>query len=215
MEVANFDLLEQQPGTAYLLTRDDLKIAWTNSAFDRFSQHNAGPAGLADQVIGQPLLRFIPAPLAEFYEHLYRAVAESKHPLRHDYQCSSASECRWFSQYVLPELDHIAVINVPMVSDARGAIASVGQWDDFVSPHGFVTQCSHCRRIKHQQTGLWEVFRECFVETPDMPPVSHGLCDLCFTYFFDADRVAPAARAYLTSHEPFQPSALRRLARHE
>ncbi len=205
------DLLEQQADSAYLLSLRGLQVLWTNSAFQRFATENSAGPSSPPAVIGRPILDFVPAPLTLFYRNTYARVSSTGEPARHDYECSSATEVRWFAQYILPEKDQLAIINTRLFTTERGTIASVGDWAPYLSPRGLATQCCHCRRLKNLLVGSWELFQDCFDASEHTPPLTHGLCDLCFSYFFENDAIAPQVATY-TKAVPRPPRAIRWLS---
>lgn len=184
-----YGLLERQPGPAYLLTGPSLRISWVNTAFERVAAHG-GASNLANVVIGRAILDFIPRPLRRFYQALYHRVMMTRTPHRHDYQCSSTDAVSWFRQYVLPEGDSVAVVNARIINRTREPLGALGGWSDYLGTGGLVTQCAHCRRIKNQRHAGWELHRECFEPASNAPQISHGICELCFSYFFERGRVS-------------------------
>lgn len=174
-------LLENHADSAYLVSAESLRILWVNKAFEGFSAANGGNPALVQRVVGRELLGFIPDALRDFYADTYARVLARREPARHDYECSSATQTRWFSQYILPEGDRLAIVNTLLHSADRESTAHEPDWSAYEGPGGLVTQCAHCRRLQNRGTGRWELHADGFSTTA---AVSHGLCELCFAYFF-------------------------------
>jgi len=202
-------LLEGQKDPAYLLSSDGLKILWVNSAFRRFCTANGGDGALAETVIGRSLLDFVPGPLQPFYEKAYSRVFASGEPARHDYECSAPQRVRWFAQYILPDQGRLVILNTVLVSRDRKKLPPVEGWGEYLGPTGFVTQCSHCRRIRNCDRRKWELHEESFVLGVGAPRVTHGLCEVCVSYFFDVDPLSPCPEAMRGGGADQKPSAFR------
>lgn len=187
-------LLESQSDTAYLLSADTLDVLWVNPAFDRFSLDNGGST-LSGDVLGRSVLDFIPDALTRFYEDMYTRVATTGEPARHDYQCSSREDVRWFSQYILPDRGRVAVVNALLWITSQPVLSCVESWSPFTSEDGIVRQCAHCRRLRNFEVGRWQLHAESY-ERVGEAPVSHGICGVCFCYFFGDELVSPNASGY-------------------
>lgn len=203
-------LLQEQRESAYLVSADQFHIMWVNEAFQRFSSTNGGEGTLATSVIGRSLLDFIPAQLRRFYADAYAKVLASGEPARHDYECSSPDETRWFAQYILPDHGHLAIINTVLFAVEREAAPSVADWGPYQAPGGLVTQCGHCRRLKNRNSGRRELHAETFSPTSEAPRMSRGLCELCFAYFFGDGSLTAASVSLEGSAR--RPSAFRWLS---
>lgn len=204
-------LLDEQGGSAYLVSAEHFHVLWVNEAFQVFCTANGGDQTLATSVLGRSLLDFIPQDLREFYMKTYSKVLASGEPARHDYECSSPDELRWFAQYILPDHGHLAIINTMLFTVEREAPPSVSDWGPYQGARrGLVTQCSHCRRIKNRRSRRWELHSETFLPTSETPRMSHGLCELCFEYFFSDEPLTMASVSFDRSTR--RPTAFRWLS---
>lgn len=203
-------LLEEQSESAYLVSPGEFKILWVNEAFQGFCSANGGDGSLSKSVLGRSLLDFVPQELRRFYATAYSKVLASGEPARHDYECSSSTESRWFAQYILPDHGRLAIINTVLFAVEREGPPTVADWGPYLGPGGLVTQCSHCRRIKNREAERWELHAETFSPKSDTPPMSHGLCELCFEYFFGEEFLPTASVSFEGSAQ--RPSAFRWLS---
>ena len=178
MEAKLREAIEADVGTAYALDRG-YRIFWTNPAYAAFSLENGGEEACA--VVGRAVFDFIPTTLQPFYRTLYRTVQSTNTPVRHDYECSSGAAFRRFAQFAIPSGESVVVLNT-LVESADWSLAT-GDWSDYVADTGFVTQCSHCRRLRRPSSSAWDLVGAAF-ERCGEHPVTHGLCPVCMEYFF-------------------------------
>jgi hypothetical protein len=186
----NFDplTLDDEGNVVYGLTAD-LRLAYFNPAWRRFARDNGGVA-LGDDRYGPgtPVLEAISGPLRDFYARAYARVLETGEVWHHEYECSSPDTYRVFHQTVYPlrQRRGLVVVNSLAVSRPHEreahAVAPAGEYA-YRNAEGLITQCSHCRRVQRtDERPHWDWVPEW---VSDMPPeTSHGLCPLCFDYYY-------------------------------
>lgn len=188
--------LEESSATIYGLWAD-LTLAYMNPAWVRFAELNNGQPRVANEWgLGASYLRAIPLSLRPFYtEFLGNTpdVGEAQHPVAHEYECSSATVYRRFSMqaYAMPEREGFVVINSLVVEsqhDSRIRAPHDPERILYEDADGSILQCAHCRRVKVAS----DPFRWDWVPAwVDVSPsaVSHGLCPVCFEYYYAAQPV--------------------------
>lgn len=188
--IQHFDLesLEGQAAPVYGLW-DNYSLACANRAWADFAKENNGDPVIAESWgLGRNVLDAVPSDLKDFYAQNYQSCLKSGDPWNHEYECSSAALYRRFHQIVYPVGDgngllvlQSLVVEVPHDREERPAKQPLQQ--EYENDHGIITQCSHCRRIKHShQERRWDWVPQ-WVET--IPPdTSHGLCEVCLDHYY-------------------------------
>ncbi|MBC7842210.1 MAG: hypothetical protein H7099_07850 [Gemmatimonadaceae bacterium] len=170
----------------------DLTLAYVNPAWTRFAEGNNGEPGIQNEWgIGARYLDAIPGVLRPFYEQFLTATPEpgvSLHPPSHVYECSSPTVFRQYLMQVYPLQKRAGyiVLNALVAESAHDPLSRAPHTPDldmYVDVNGIVTQCSHCRLIRcvGEQT-RWDWVPSWVEEAP--PKTSHGLCEMCFTYYY-------------------------------
>ncbi len=138
------------------------------------------------------MFQAIAPPLQAFYHSLFELAMEDASrfatgPVRHTYECSSASEHRRYqmSVYPLPPRRGVLVVNALVVSgphdlEARPPHPPSG---DYIDARGFARQCAHCRRISNPaQPGRWDWVPAWVERAP--PHTSHTICEPCLLFYY-------------------------------
>lgn len=175
--------LENDPAVIFALDAH-LRIAYCNTAWDRFAASNGGAAFIRPKPIGKPLLDFIGKPLAAYYEAAYHEVLRTGEPWRHLYECSSPTVFRRFAMQVLP-MNGAGLLVVNSLCIERAHDVAHGSFSEaaYRRPDGIVVMCSHCRRTR--RAGIaehWDWVADFVREPPHQ--TSHGLCPPCFEYYY-------------------------------
>lgn len=165
----------------------ELRITYCNPAWNEFARENAGHEVLAQAVVGSPLLDVVAEPLKAFYQGIFRRARDTRQVQEFDYECSSALVYRSFHMQVLPLKEECGFLvthslRVEKPLDFRPASAP----DDarYAGPGGLVVMCCHCRRTRRaRDPQAWD-WVPAYLER--RASVSHGLCAVCFAYFYPA-----------------------------
>jgi len=194
------ETMEQGEGTEIIYgIRPDFRLAYFNDAWVQFARNNGGaPSLMSPECFGLSVLDITPEDLRPFYVELFtRAIASitaRPQSISHEYECSSPDTYRRYAMnlYRLGTGQGLLVVNallVEMPHEARGALPVEPDADSapYLNEHALVVQCAACRRIKHQQRpGRWD-WIPAWVRRPPQR-TSHGLCDLCLSYYYPAKR---------------------------
>ena len=186
--------LEHDPSVIFVLD-SSLRIAYCNTAWDRFAAANGGNDLLRPAPIGRSLVDSIGEPLSAFYESAYQGVLHSLEPWRHFYECSSPATFRKFSMHVLPlrSTGGLLVVNSLCVERPHGLGAGPPSEAAYRQADGLIVMCSHCRRTRRTEAvgrdavgrdaiEQWDWVAEYVAEMP--PRTSHGLCKVCLEYYY-------------------------------
>jgi hypothetical protein len=175
--------LEASRDVAYQLN-SDLRIVYCNPAWDRFALANNGASALSDRVLGSTIMDFVPPELLDFYRAAFASAQDTV--VEFDYECSSPDLYRTFEMQILPieEPSGYAVINALRVEDRMERIRpALVLGPEYVSDAGIITVCSHCRRTRRVDcSDQWDWVPDNL--KPVQRNVSHGLCPICYAYFY-------------------------------
>ncbi len=194
----DLDVLDAHDSTIYGI-HNDLTIGYANSAWMRFAMENAGAESLCDpeNVLGSNILDQISGPLRSYYRELFCGVLRMKKTANTGYECSSPTIMRYYHMEVLtlPTADAdprgLLIINSRKLdpvghSEPRAAVTRA-QPRDYINDHGYIVNCSNCRRFQRaDQPHTWE-WVPAYLNAPPAD-VSHGLCSICLDYYFPASR---------------------------
>ena len=178
------EVLDKSRNVIYLLNAE-LEIVYTNPAWDRFAQDNAGFHVAGAAVHGLNVMSVVPEPLMAFYGRLFSRFEHEHVPMGFDFECSSAGWHRRMRMDVYPQAASGGYL---MVSSLRREVehtakAEVANRARYFSEEGVVTMCSHCRRTRRAVADpTWDWVPQYVAEQPEA--VSHGLCPVCSAYFY-------------------------------
>ena len=163
----------------------DLRIVYCNPAWDRFALANNGGLALSDRVLGSIIMDFIPPELIEFYRAAFASARDAV--VEFDYECSTPDLYRIFQMQILPveEPKGYTVINALTVEEGMEGkrTALVLNPPEYLNEAGIITLCSHCRRSSRIDcSGQWDWVPANL--KPALRNVSHGLCPICYEYFY-------------------------------
>jgi PAS domain-containing protein len=166
----------------------ELRLTYCNPAWDEFARQNHGHEVLATGVVGSLLLAVVAEPLRAFYQGIFARAQATGKVQEFDYECSSAEVFRTFHMQVLPLKEergflvmHSLRVEKPL--DFRPAQAP----DDarYTGPGGLIVMCCHCRRTRRaRDPQTWDWVPAYLQRTAR---VSHGLCGVCFAYFYPSE----------------------------
>ena len=178
--------LDGDVGTTIYGLGPNLTLAYVNPAWATFARANGGDADLAERPLGRSLESAIPPILRIFYlDALAQLVPGAI--WEHIYECSSPTVLRKFRMRcgALAEPGYVVVSNQLLVEQPAPEAA---RYDH----SGMLTQCAHCRRIRHR-SGRWDWVPEMIEHPP--AAVSHGLCPPCFEYHYPTSEPDDPARS--------------------
>ncbi|HKU37914.1 MAG TPA: hypothetical protein VJR89_07200 [Polyangiales bacterium] len=181
---ARFDprSLVQQTSTLVAVDPNGIML-WVNPAWHSFALTNAGAATRARFGIGSSYFAGITGPLRDYYTHLFAEAYSSGCVLQRDYECSSSDVHRAMHLRALPVrgagllLEHSVLRESAMQRTAEAALGV-----RYVNDHGFIVQCSNCRRTRQVDANVWDWVPD-WVASPH-PAASHGLCEVCVAYYY-------------------------------
>jgi hypothetical protein len=189
----NFQLdeLEASEAIVFGLWRD-FSLAYVNPAWVCFADSNDGQPYINDVWgVGSQYLDAIPGKLRTFYEHFLTAApvpGTTLHPAAHVYECSSPTVFRQYRMqvYALRERLGYIVNNALVVERPHDPLTRTPHDPDlpqYVDAVGIITQCSHCRLVRHVGARERWDWVPAWVEHVQ-PNTSHGLCAMCFSYYY-------------------------------
>lgn len=191
-----FDLdgLEAHPESVFAIDSRGM-LLYVNPAWYRFAADNQGEAAVSGSWgVGANFFDAIPEPLKTFYRQLFARTprfGESLEPLSFVYECSSADLYRLFNMlvYALPDDEAgrpagYLVVNSPLEERPHDRKPQPADQRKYVDAQGIVHQCAHCRRVQDVDGGRWDWVPDWVRDPP--ANASHGLCPVCYDYFFAA-----------------------------
>ena len=128
---------------------------------------------------------FIPPELIDFYRAAYASARDAV--VEFDYECSTPDLYRVFQMQILPveQPKGYTVINALTVEEGmeEKRHALVLSSPEYLTEAGIITVCSHCRRSSRIDcSGQWDWVPANL--KPALRNVSHGLCPICYAYFY-------------------------------
>src|SRR5690349_1671320 len=144
-----YELYEHAPAVTYALDRQ-LRIVYCNDAWDRFAESNGGTAVKRPTPYGRNVLDVVPEFLKPLYRSAYLNVFATGRTWEFHYECSSATEYRFFRMSASaspPNDDLVVVVNFLMELRPHGQDRPVRLPDSNIyGGHGErVTMCCLCR----------------------------------------------------------------------
>lgn len=187
LERVGLEVLEAHPASVYALS-PELRLSYVNPAWEGFALANGGAPVLQDWPLGRDVMAAVPQVLRPFYYGLFHEALQGlpQHPLQHAYECSSADVYRRFAMtlYPLEGQAGLLVVNALALEQAHaGRSAQAPEEQAYRAAGGLITQCAHCRMIRHgREPGRWD-WVPAWVRQPPRE-VSHGICDVCLAQYY-------------------------------
>jgi hypothetical protein len=164
----------------------NLELAYLNPAWFRFAAANEGePMISRDWGLGRNVLDSASPVIRPFFEENYARCLRTARPWVHIYDCSSIAVHRLLhlTAYPLANRSGLLVVNSTRIEAPRTRPDGRPVLKHYVDSYGFITQCSHCRRFRRTDVeSRWEWIADWITQMP--PNTCHGLCDVCFPYYF-------------------------------
>jgi hypothetical protein len=175
--------------TAIYAVDADLRLAYLNPAWFRFSDENGGATAI-DRYwdLGRNVLDACAPLLRPFYEAAYGSAMVTGETWEHDFECSAPDVYRIMHQtaYPLPDGGGLLIVNAEVVSSAHDPDARPEQpaiEARYRDEHGLIRQCCHCRMTRRQGAeDRWDWIPEWVAESPKR--TSHGLCAPCRGHYY-------------------------------
>lgn len=157
-------------------------ILWVNAAWRRFAEENGGRP---DAYVPGSYFDGILSPERELYRAIFADALTRGTVYTQEYECSSSDTYRLYQLRALPIdnqaliLEHSPAISHPQSGSGEGTDERLEGYRD---AHGFVLQCSNCRRVRHADTQSWD-WLAALVARP-IPSTTHGTCSLCLGFYW-------------------------------
>ena len=166
----------------YRLDADD-RIVAVNAAWSAFARENE-TAALPDSVVGSAIWRYIAdATTRHIYRQLFEQVRARRQQVRIPFRCDAPALVREMELEIGPEPDGGLTIRSRIVAErARPAIPLL---DPTLSRSGdMLRMCGWCKRVALDDA--WHELEDAVTmqrlfHQPNMPEISHGICDRCET----------------------------------
>ncbi|GAB4318916.1 MAG: hypothetical protein Kow0074_08380 [Candidatus Zixiibacteriota bacterium] len=179
----------QDSGNCLYVVDSDLVITYVNPVYLRFAEENGGTEIAERFSVGCQILDAINGPLRDFYKDLYERALRDMEVIEHEYECSAADTFRWFRMHIFPLgdahgllVDHSLIVSRDHDREPYRFVP-----ESYINGDGFLIQCGHCRRIKHQKANRWDWCPDALGRLK----ISHGLCDSCLEHYYpDPDKQA-------------------------
>jgi hypothetical protein len=165
-------------------------ILWTNPAWDDFARANGGAFQLDDY---PTYLDAVAGPLRAYFADAFDHALSTGAVFEHDYDCSSAEVIRRYRMRVLPFPRHGMLVEHSQIATSDAPADGEPPLEErFLDEHGFIVQCSNCRRIKRPHARVPESWAwvPAWV-TQNHPRTSHGLCAPCAAFYWRRGRSRP------------------------
>lgn len=179
------DALQAEPAVCFVLD-EKLRVIYCNPAWDRFAIANGAPYLCAEQTLGTPVLNSTSGELFDYYRLLYNEALADGKPRDHDFHCSSPDAERLMRMHVY-RLRNVPVLLVSCslrVEQPHPAPSSEPIQGPYRNHHGLIVMCGNCRRTRRAATEpeVWDWVSDFVRHQPAR--VSHGVCNLCFEYYY-------------------------------
>lgn len=178
----SFETLEADPRSVFAVSRD-LTLIYVNPAYCAFAEANGG--SLERFPIGSQFLDSIVGDARDAYGSRFLAALAENRPWHHEYLCHSPDTHREFQQSVYPLKDGtgLVVINSHKIEAPIAHVAEPAVVERYVSPQGFFTQCSNCRRMQRcDDQRMWDWVPAWVAQMPEN--TSHSICPPCYEYYW-------------------------------
>ncbi len=161
----------------------DLRLTYTNSAWEAFARANGGEEVLERWVPGALVTEAFQGPLRSFFTNTFRRVIETNERFEHEYDCGSAVLYRRLRMVAYPLAGGgVLVCNARVVESARGE-AGYAALEEVYGARGYITQCGHCRRVSNPtEPARWD-WVPAYVSEP-RTNISHSLCPPCVEVYY-------------------------------
>lgn len=185
--------LDAEDSVVVVVDQDGI-IRFLNNAWTRSALRDAAPGCLPEVVLGRRYLDFVQGELNVKVSAAFERAAKKGPGVTSIWlnsECNTPETYRQLTtriSLVRVGDDHLNAVYVvhnevraicPMNERHQLVEAAATSWR---GAHGFIRQCSCCRRVCHPQTGRWAMC-VALMEKPDHQ-TSHGLCELCIgTYY--------------------------------
>lgn len=161
------------------------RFADCNPRWDQFAAENGGHGILRREILGKPILDYVPEVLRTFYVQKYWFAKRSPGWLPLDYECSSPEKIRLYRMSMMAVGEGLLVVNHLRLEEKTPIHPPVTRQEKalYFSAEGFGTMCAYCRKTRRRESPtVWEWIPE-FLRDSSLK-VSHGLCPGCAAYLY-------------------------------
>jgi hypothetical protein len=183
------ETLEAETAVCFVID-EQLRLIYCNPAWDRFAMQNDAPHVRGEHLLGAPVLDSTSGDLLDHYRALYNEVLADGNPRGHDFFCSSPDVERLMRMQIY-RLRNVAALLVTCSirrEQPHGFPSAEPIQARYRNRHGLIVMCSGCRRVRRVAEGpdTWDWVTDFVRHLPAR--VSHGLCNLCFEYYYAAEK---------------------------
>lgn len=163
------------------------RLMYCNPAWNRFARSNGEPQLVGGAVVGCNQFDVIPEALRAVYSNAFQQVRSTGRVWEHLYECSSPTLFRIYRMriHLLKPQDWFIVTNTLVIQRAHENPVTA-DLNVYADANGIVTMCAHCRCSRRlDNPHQWDFVPE-YLErrTESTVRVSHGLCPVCYSYFY-------------------------------
>ncbi|OMH29456.1 hypothetical protein [Motiliproteus sp. MSK22-1] len=179
----DIDGIDCSTDSIYLLD-EFLNIAGYNQYYLQFATENGAKHIEERYGLGKSVLSAISGDLKIYYRNSYTNALRNNSVFVQDYQCSSCDKFRLFHQTAYPIHGRVGLVltnHCVIERDVKDSSVRLGQ--EHYNLHGFVVQCSNCRKIQnHSKLNKWDWIPEALEQ--QLPNTSHSLCLHCLDHYY-------------------------------
>lgn len=169
---------------------EQFRLIYCNPAWDLFAMQNDAPHVRGEHLLGASVLDCTSGDLLDHYRALYNEALADGLPKGHDFLCSSPDVERLMRMqiYRLRNTAALLVTCSTRSEQPRGFPSAEPVYAKYRNRHGLIVMCSSCRRARRAADGpeTWDWVTDFVRHLPAR--VSHGLCNLCFEYYYAAEK---------------------------
>jgi len=167
----------------YLLD-EELCFVDCNPAWDEFAAENSGRGISRAEILGKPILNFVPDVLRTVYVHKYWFAKRHAGWTEFDYHCSSPEKIRLMRMGMIGVGNELLVVNHLRLEEACPVKPPLQEAETalYVSAEGIATLCANCRKAKRRDDATWDWVPE-FLREEGLR-ISHGLCPRCVAHLY-------------------------------
>ena len=177
------DAIDRSTDSVYLLD-DSLNIVGYNDYYLSFASKNGTPDIEERYGLGKSILSAILGNLKTYYQQAYVNALKENSVFSQNYECSSCDQFRVFHQTAYPLYGKAGLVvtnHCVVEKDLKGRPVCFGK--EHYNLHGFVVQCSNCRKIQnHSKVNKWDWIPDAVEH--NFPNTSHSMCLHCLDHYY-------------------------------
>lgn len=183
-----FETIEKSPHSVFALSKD-LKLIYFNKAWFDFAKSNNGEPDISIRFhLNSDFESGLSGLMKDYYIRSYKEVMRKMEVWRHEYECSSASNYRLYSQdvYPLKNGEGIIIVNslqIDRIIDEEFRKTSTLSITNYEDKKGMIIQCSNCRKTKRKDPSeIWDWVPTLVEETQKNS--INSICPVCYDYYY-------------------------------